>query len=379
MKRVTFIVNENNVIGGVNTVVNTLASDMISKNYNVGVIGITKQRHQKFEFDEEISVETICSIPITLESDLSALISSKHSFSKYYRLFKFAGSLLLLSALKKKHKRLLSKLIDKSDVIICTQLAAFSYLKKESYCKTIISLHSSYENLMNSSYNRKLMKRIQQEQLKLILLSSNDSLKAKKNGFNSDYIYNPVKKMKFIHTSMNNRLFFYGRFSEEKNLLQMLDIVELFLFKYPEFKFEMYGDGQLKHQIIEKVSTMSCVNSRIHVRPFERNVEMILNGGGILLLTSHNEGLPMTIIESANYGIPTIAFDTFSSVCELIVDNYTGMIVTAYDIDQYLLKLDEIVKWNRDELDLRLKLHAKNFSIDNIMDKWSNEIEGIIR
>lgn len=368
--KIVYLVNENNVMGGVNTVVNTLGSEFVKAGHMVDVIGITRQATSHFEFDHRISVKTLYSSPMNLVSDLNLLLSSDFSYNKVKRLFSFGCTLIKMQILKSSMKKKLRQLLLDADIIIATQLGAFSYLDASFYSKTILSLHSSFENLKASKFNEKQMQIVKDHQLKLILLSKTDKEQAQLDGYHASSIYNPSNIHECTTTPFNNRLFYFGRFTEQKNLCEMLTMVDLLLYKHPEWKFEMYGSGEMESQLRAQVASYTKFNQPIRIFPFEKDVSNILKGGGILLMTSLHEGLPMTIIEAASYGIPTVAYRSFASIDELIVDHKTGRIVDLHDQNAFIESVESIVEHSRISIAKNLHEHTTFFDRDTITQQW---------
>lgn len=100
----------------------------------------------------------------------------------------------------------------------------------------------------------------------------------------------------------------------------------------------------------------------------------------IFLMTSAFEGWGMTITESLQMGVVPIAMDSFSSLHDIIEDNYNGYIVKNGDFKEMAKKINFLMN-NEEELK-RLSINAiessKKFTIENIGLEWESLFEQLL-
>ena len=137
-----------------------------------------------------------------------------------------------------------------------------------------------------------------------------------------------------------------GRFTSIKqpNLFIELAVMN------PRLKFLIGGDGELRDVLIENLP--KNVSYAGWVKP-----EEFWPACNIGALTSANEGLPTSVIEAQQAGIPTVAFDV-GSVDDVVVNNHTGYVVS--DLSEFCKKI-VILDGNRPLTD-RLGSQAREFS-----------------
>lgn len=93
----------------------------------------------------------------------------------------------------------------------------------------------------------------------------------------------------------------------------------------------------------------------------------------IFIMTSNFEGFGMTLTEAMQNACVPIAFDTYSSLHDIIKDGYNGYIINRYDEERFA---NMFIKLQDDNALLyKLQLNAldssRKFSIDSIMQQWS--------
>jgi glycosyltransferase involved in cell wall biosynthesis len=86
--------------------------------------------------------------------------------------------------------------------------------------------------------------------------------------------------------------------------------------------FAIFGDGPLYHDIIKEtkyLKNVTCLGWQV-------DLSRVMSSLSLLVLTSDNEGIPLSVMEAASIGIPTVALNS-GGVSEFVLDGVTGMIV----------------------------------------------------
>lgn len=94
----------------------------------------------------------------------------------------------------------------------------------------------------------------------------------------------------------------------------------------PEVQFAIFGDGPMAEEITRetaKLNNISCLGWQV-------DLNRVMSAINLLVLTSDNEGLPLSVMEAASIGVPTVALNS-GGVSELIVNGVTGTIVEHED------------------------------------------------
>lgn len=97
----------------------------------------------------------------------------------------------------------------------------------------------------------------------------------------------------------------------------------------------------------------------------------------IACVTSTHESFSMVIIESFKFGVVPMAFDSFPAAKELIDNGKNGIVIPAFDVNEYAKKVGQLM----DEDDLRENMRKnayasaqKYFSL-SIFEKWKELFE----
>ena len=88
----------------------------------------------------------------------------------------------------------------------------------------------------------------------------------------------------------------------------------------------------------------------------------------------------MTLIESLNYGVVPIIFNSFAAASDIIKDNWNGRLINPFSIDEYVSALtammsspNEMKNWREHAIE-----SAKKYDINSIGNQWISILNKII-
>ncbi|HXQ58783.1 MAG TPA: glycosyltransferase [Acidimicrobiales bacterium] len=90
----------------------------------------------------------------------------------------------------------------------------------------------------------------------------------------------------------------------------------------PDVTFVVAGDGPLHAEVRGNAPT------NVHFLGWRADIENVYGAADVVLLTSDNEGMPVTLIEAALCGVPAVATNV-GSTGEVVLDGRTGRTVAA--------------------------------------------------
>ena len=99
--------------------------------------------------------------------------------------------------------------------------------------------------------------------------------------------------------------------------------------KHRPWRVNLLGDGPLRGQISEQLRAAGLLD-RVHMPGAVDDVASYLDRTHVKVLTTHYEGLPISILECLSFGMPVIASDV-SGVREEVIDGYNGILVPHQD------------------------------------------------
>ena len=151
---------------------------------------------------------------------------------------------------------------------------------------------------------------------------------------------------------------FIGRVTQIKRPDRFLNVVLEIKERGIGIEFFMAGDGEL----LEKSRTrIAARDLPVKVLGWQSNIEMVLSAADIVVLTSDNEGTPLSLIQAGMVGLPVVS-TRVGSVPEVVLDGVTG-IITSLDVQEIADALEKLAK--SAELRARMGAAAQEFTLSN--------------
>lgn len=381
MKKVLFIQLQGKTYGGVWQVNKIVGEELIKLGYDVSIVSLRENRNNlEVSCDPKLKLHTINREDIWVDTYFGIEIFSD---IKRFKIISFVKKSIVrirheFSILKDKVRLRKYILKNNPDYIITSHYQIIGMVPKRYLNRTIHEQHTSFKDSINHRATRKTFDKYNGK-IKYLWLTKETMNQAIKYGLiNNYYIYNAVrfKSKKVSNVIDNKKLITIARFSNEKRLDLMVDIVEEIFKekKYSEWCFEIYGSGPLENIIKEhihnhkQIKLMGLTNA-----PKEKLLKASIN-----LNTSSFEGFCLSILEAQECGVPTVTFNFGESVFEEILNNKTGII--AKDKSDYINKLRELMLDNDklSKMSYSAKEFSNSFQIENIVNEWIklfNEID----
>lgn len=169
---------------------------------------------------------------------------------------------------------------------------------------------------------------------------------------------------------------FLGRVTEIKRPLRFLEIASKIKSINPDIHFLLIGSGELLDECKAKISNENLPVTSLGWIP---KVEEALAITDLMLLTSENEGMPLSLIQAGMAYIPTISTNV-GSVSEVVMNEKSGYVLN-FDINDFSQKIVELYE----NLELRVKLGesanaytAEHFSIQRLAKDHKEVYQNLI-
>ena len=120
-----------------------------------------------------------------------------------------------------------------------------------------------------------------------------------------------------------------SRLSKEKNIEVVLDILPLIIRSFPDTKLIIAGDGD-RRDFLELYVNQLNLDRNVEFLGFVEDIQNVYAIATIVVLPSLQEGIPLSLVEAAGYGIPVVATDV-GGISEVVVDGKSGFLVPVGD------------------------------------------------
>ncbi len=165
-----------------------------------------------------------------------------------------------------------------------------------------------------------------------------------------EFSYLPDKtESKDILGITNSQIYcsYIGRITQIKRPDRFLDVVSEFKKRKINLHFLMVGDGDLLEYCSERIKRE---NLPVTVLGWRSDIERVLAASDLVILTSDNEGTPLSLIQAGMAGLPVVTTNV-GSISEVVLQGTTGIIVP-----KEIKKLADALEKLFNDSDLRQKL-----------------------
>ncbi len=151
---------------------------------------------------------------------------------------------------------------------------------------------------------------------------------------------------------------FIGRVTQIKRPDRFLDVVSEVKRRRLDVEFFMVGNGDLLEVCRSRIAGQGLP---VKVLGWQSDIEKVLSAADIVMLSSDNEGTPLSLIQAGMASLPVIA-TRVGSIPEVVLDGKTG-IITSLDVQEISNALQKLAK--NSALRDQMGAAAKEFTLAN--------------
>ena len=270
-----------------------------------------------------------------------------------------------------KYRKIVKEMTTKDDILIFSSFDNYLFApKKERRCLFHFHFNAKFFRNPGVALGR-LFHRVPDKYI--FLTESTKNVIEKKTKYKNNYVvYNPVRFDRFHDVSKkNNEIIFIGRYTNQKDPLFALKIMNRIKEKGFMCHLNMFGSGKLLKKM-NKYVKKNKLESFVTVNNPTKSIIDEIRKSDLLLSTSRFEGLPLTIIEANSQSIPAISANWGDAVYEVVKNNVSGYVIDKRKIDLFADKIIEVLSNDSllEELKENAYNHSNNFSKEEINKKW---------
>lgn len=176
-----------------------------------------------------------------------------------------------------------------------------------------------------------------------------------------------IRKSKLYKVSEEYDACFLGRLGYPKNVLRLIEIVNIIKKKKRNFKLAIVGDGPDREMIENKIKEYGLENN-IKMFGYQSNPYPILKNSKLLVMTSIYEGTPMCALEAQALGKPIVATPV-DGLKKIVINGYNGFLTDSNEKIAF-----EILMIPEYKMESNVK---KNFVNINSIEKYNMTIKEI--
>lgn len=245
-------------------------------------------------------------------------------------------------------------------------------------CKKIAWEHTIYEACPN--YSNIIRSVIYPKLDSLILLSEKERIK---------YNYVPLTKRVSIPNISSFKcekkallkskiIIAVGRLCWVKGYDRLLDIAAVLKERIPDWTIYIYGDGELKEQIVDNIHK-NKLEEYVILKGKTNNIKEAIFSSSIMVMTSYYEGLPMALIEAQTCGVPIVSYDCPEGPATIVTDGVDGYLINDGNLNDFVDKVESLAinYEKRVEFGTNAFSSAQKYYDSSVCKKWKDLLDKI--
>jgi amylovoran biosynthesis glycosyltransferase AmsD len=185
------------------------------------------------------------------------------------------------------------------------------------------------------------------------------------------------KQFNFDRTLYSEKLILtVARLTSVKGIDLLLPIAKKILEKWPEWRWKIIGNGNMKESVIKFIKKEDLDNRLILQEPISHDIDYEYKNASIYVMTSRNECFPMTLLEAMSNGLPCIAFDCETGPRHIIESGINGYLVEDGDLELMIAAINNLIgdAEKRNKMGENAFHNVQRFSPDKVYSLWEKLI-----
>lgn len=274
------------------------------------------------------------------------------------------------------------------EVVICMQVFTMEHIAEVGIEKLLAQrtrvigqYHWSFQGARSTTDFDRLSRTYRQIDKFLLLTEADAEAFTRHNFNNTGAMPNPLWMQPAPPTEPREKLLVaLSRYDDVKQLDHALRAWSVVAPRFPDWRFELYGDGPLRDQHQRLIDALGIAGSARLMGPTS-DVEGVLRRARLSILSSLFEGLPMVLAESLASGVPAVAYNCAPGVSEIVTDGVDGRVVQQNHVAGLAAALGELMS---DEAAVARmaqagRLSTRRYALDTVMDRWEDLLARVTR
>jgi glycosyltransferase involved in cell wall biosynthesis len=167
-----------------------------------------------------------------------------------------------------------------------------------------------------------------------------------------------------------------ARLAPIKRVDRFLAIAQRLAAGDPRLRFLVVGDGELGPELRASPAARALGAERLRWAGFRRDVADCCFASDVVVLTSDNEGTPVSLIEAQAAGTPVVS-TRVGGVSSVVADGVSGFVVARADEDAFAAAVRRVLA--DDALAAAARAHAPTVASRHSLQRLTDDVERIYR
>lgn len=164
-----------------------------------------------------------------------------------------------------------------------------------------------------------------------------------------------------------------GSYIPQKGFDLLLDAFGLIASGFPDWQLHIYGAGQDKQMLQDKINILS-LQRQVSLKEPTEDIARRMIDASVFAFSSRYEGFGLVLIEAMECGLPSVSFDCECGPSEILNHGTSGFLVPSWNVSLFADALKELMQ--NEELRIEMgrcaKKEVRRFYPENIAPLWTD-------
>jgi len=263
----------------------------------------------------------------------------------------------------------------KSDFIIATEYqfsVALAYTSRHHKAKLISWEHTSFLASPKNKFWTTLVRNAYPKLDAIVCMNENEQKHFTSYNKNVFAIPNFISLIDPIIAKPQNQLLTIARLAPIKGIDLLLLTAKQFLKDFPDWKWKLIGNGELKQTVEKFIQDNNLQNKLVLDTTMYKDLSSFYTSSKVYVCTSRSESFGLTIAEAMSNGLPCVSFDCDSGPRTIIKNEEDGILVKPEDTKGLVAAITQLItnQIMLKRLGENATKNIKRFSSENIFVQW---------
>lgn len=171
----------------------------------------------------------------------------------------------------------------------------------------------------------------------------------------------------------NKKVLAVGRLDAQKGFDKLIKIWKEINYNFPDWMLDIYGAGE-DEKLLKELVLKNKLQYVVNINKPVKNIQDKYLESSIYVMTSRYEGMPMTLLEAMNLGLPCVSYSCKCGPKDVIKNEIDGYCIKENDSKLFIESLTSLMKDNdkRIKMGKLAKTNISRYKIDVVMVFWNN-------